>query len=64
VSRRQVRGATNLGRWQQRDAGRHYIVGERLPGGGEHEPYLAGSRVTECRRGRIVSVDIDPGVTA
>jgi hypothetical protein len=44
-------------RRQKRHAGRHYFIDEQLPA-----PYLYGSRVTEYRRGVIVSVDIDPGV--
>jgi hypothetical protein len=60
--RRRVRSAAYRGRRQQRHAGRHYFIDEPLPGGGEPEPYLAGARVTEYRRGRVVSVDIDPGV--
>jgi len=53
VSRRRIRSAAYRARRQTRHAGRHYFI---------DEPYLAGSRVTEYRRGVIVSVDIDPGM--
>jgi hypothetical protein len=64
MSRRRIRSAAYRARRQTRHAGRHYFIDEPLPGGGEPGPYLAGSRVTEYRRGRIVSVDFDPGVQA
>lgn len=61
MSRRRVRSTPYRIRRLQRHAGRHYFIDEPLPSGGEPSPYLAGSRVTEYRRGRVVSVDIDPG---
>lgn len=64
MSRRRVRGSAYRRRRQARHAGRHVFIDEPLPGGGEPEPYLAGSRVTEYRRGVVVGVDIDPGVPA
>jgi hypothetical protein len=57
MSRRRVRSAEYRARRQKRHATRHYVIEESLP-----EPYLAGSRVTEYRRGVVVGVDIDPGV--
>jgi hypothetical protein len=54
-SRRRVRSAAYRARRQQRHAGRHYFIDEPLLNG--------GSRVIEYRRGRVVSVDIDPGVS-
>ncbi len=63
MSRRRVRSAAYRVRRQKRHAGRHHFIDEPwAPGGGEPDPYLAGSRVTEYRRGRVVSVDIDPGI--
>lgn len=64
MSRRRIRSVEYRARRQTLHAGRHYFIDEPLPGGGEPAPYLAGSRVTEYRRGVIVSVDIDPGAHA
>jgi len=62
MSSRRVRSAAYRTRRQKRHFGRHYFIDEPLRGGGEPDAYLAGSRVTEYRRGRVVSVDIDPGM--
>jgi hypothetical protein len=61
VSRRRVRSAAYRARRQARHAGRHYFIDEPAPDRGEPEAYLRGARVTEYRRGRIVSADIEPG---
>lgn len=69
MSRRRIRSAAYRARRQQRHATRHYFSDEPtecsdcvagLPHSG---PCTAGSRVTEYRRGLIVSVNIDPGVS-
>jgi len=52
---RRVRSAAYRARRQKRHAGRHIFIDEPLPAGGYW--------VAEYRRGRIVSVDIDPGVS-
>jgi hypothetical protein len=51
--RRRIRSPEYRARRQVRQATRHYFIDEPLPG--------AGSRITEYRRDRIVSIDIDPG---
>ncbi len=67
MSRRRVRSASYRVRRQKRHANRHYFIDEPFdadyPENLEPNPYLEGARVTEYRRGRVVSIDIDPGVS-
>jgi hypothetical protein len=56
MSRRRQRSPAYRARRQRRQFGRHCFIEESLP-----EPYLAGGyRVTEYRRGRIVSFEHCP----
>jgi hypothetical protein len=68
MNRRRVRSTAYRIRRQKRHAGRHVFIDEPLEcsdcvAGLPHSgPCVSGSRVTEYRRGQVVSVDIDPGV--
>jgi ribosomal protein L21E len=61
MSRRRIRSAAYRARRKLRHATRHYVIDEPMSGSGtENDPFV-GSRITEYRRGQVVSVDIDPG---